>query len=323
MTLVADVAIRHAIGDESPVQQGHLQRAVEEIDTSIAGWLDRYDDHFEEDLGRSSADEPVPFDDLPGMADLAADLERRVLEPVRNADGYERYDVPGVDGALLYGPPDAGKTSLARSLAAELERPIVELSPDRFRREGVDDPADRAAEIVEDAREIAPSVLVLDDLDELAPASGGSRATKRVATRLESLLPTLGDDVLVVATARRIEDVNIDVLHAGTFDERIEVPPPDRATRAAILDDALPSGFLAADVDLETVADATADFSIRDVRHLAGRVAREAVRREEQITTERLVAEADAVEATLEGWDEPRIDAPMRDAIPDGFDRRR
>ncbi len=54
------MAIRHAIADESPVEQGHLQQALEEIDTSIAGWLDRYEDHFDEDLGRSSADDPVP-----------------------------------------------------------------------------------------------------------------------------------------------------------------------------------------------------------------------------------------------------------------------
>ncbi len=137
-----------------------------------------------------------------------------------------------------------------------------------------------------------------------------------MTTRLETLLPTLGDDVLVVATARSVDGVNIDVLHAGTFDERIEVPPPDGTTRAAILADSLPEGFLHAEMDLEAVAEATAGFSIRDVRHLAGRVAREALRREEQITTDRLVAEADAIEATLAagtnplanaaGWDSPR-----------------
>ncbi len=69
------------------------------------------------------------------MDELTAQLERRVLEPVRNPDGYERYAVPAVDGVLLYGPPDAGKTSLAQSLAAELNRPIVELSVGRFHQE--------------------------------------------------------------------------------------------------------------------------------------------------------------------------------------------
>ncbi|NGM67475.1 AAA family ATPase [Natronolimnobius sp. AArcel1] len=325
VTLVADVAIRHAIGDESPVEQGHLQQAVSEIDTSIAGWLDRYEDHFGEELGRSSADEPVALDSLPGMEDIGAELERRVLEPVRNPDGYERYEVPAVDGVLLYGPPDAGKTSLAQSLAAELDRPIVELSTARFHQEGVDEPADRAAEIIEDARSLAPCVLMLDDLDELAPTSGGSRATRRVTTRLETLLPTLGDDVLVVATTRSVDGVNIDVLHAGTFDERIEVPPPDGTTRAAILAKSLPDGFLAADIDLETVAEATAGFSIRDVRHLAGRVAREALRREEQITTDRLIAEADGVEATLAGWHESasqRGEMGLTE-IPDVIERQR
>ncbi|SER22358.1 AAA family ATPase [Natrinema salaciae] len=323
VTVLADVAIRHAIADETSVRQSHLRQAVDEIDTSIPGWLDRYEDRFDEDLGRSSTEEPVSFDDLPGMDDLTAAIERRVFDPIRNADGYERYGVTPVDGALLYGPPDAGKTTLARSIAAELDRPTVEISPDRFRREAVDDPADRAAEIIEDARSIAPSVLVLDDLDELAPASGGSRATRQVATRLETLLPTLEDDVLVVGTARAIDRVHIDVLHAGTFDERIEVPPPDARTRGAVLDDALPGGIVAEDVDLATVADATEGFSIRDVRHLAGRVGREAVRREEQITTERLVAEADAVEATLEGWDGPQFDGLPSSIAPDGGGRPR
>ncbi|WP_226004329.1 AAA family ATPase [Natrinema salinisoli] len=323
VTMLADVAIRHAIADETSVRQSHLRQAVDEIDTSIPGWLDRYDDRFDEDLGRSSTEDPVPFDDLPGMDDLTAAIERRLFDPIHNADGYERYGVAPVDGALLYGPPDAGKTTLARSIAAELDRPIVEISPDRFRREGVDDPADRVAEIIEDARSIAPSVLVLDDLDELAPASGGSRAIRRVATRLATLLPTLEDDVLVIGTARAVERVNVDVLHAGTFDERIEVPPPDGRTRAAILADALPDGIVAEDVDLGAVADATEGFSIRDVRHLAGRVGREAVRHEEHITTDRLVGEADAVEATLDGWGGRPVDGPNPEVIPDGLGQHR
>ena len=150
----------------------------------------------------------------------------------------------------------------------------------------------------------APSVLVLDDVDELAPASGGSRATKRIASRLESLLPTLPDEVLVVGTARSIDGVTVDVLHAGAFDERIEVPPPNDETRIAILENAVSAGFLAPSVDVDAVADATAGFSIRDVRHLAGRVARDAIRREKQITTDRLVSEADEIKATLQQWDE-------------------
>ncbi|WP_254762073.1 AAA family ATPase [Natrinema marinum] len=323
VTVLADVAIRHAIADESPVEQSHLLRAVDEIDTSIPGWLDRYEGRFGEDLGRSATEEQVSFADLPGMNDLTAAVERRVLDPIRNADGYERHGVAPVDGALLYGPPDAGKTTLARSIAAELDRPIVEISSDRFRREGVDEPADRVAEIVEDARSIAPSVLLLDDLDELAPVSGGSRTTRRIKTRLATLLPTLEDDVLVIGTARAVDRVDIDVLHAGTFDERIEVPPPDGTTRAAILDEMLPGGIVADDVDIDVVADATAGFSIRDVRHLAGRVGREAVRQEAQITTDRLVAEADAVEATLEGWDGGRSGELTPELVPDSLGRHR
>lgn len=305
--LVAQVAIRHAIGDESPVEQAHLQQAVQETETSIPGWLDRYDDRFEEDLVRGPDDDPVPFRELPGMDEVTEMLERRVLEPVRNGDRYERHDVAPVHGTLLYGPPDAGKTTLARSLAAELDRPVLEISPDRFRREGTTDLADRAAEIVEDAREAAPSVLVLDDIEELAPATGGSRQHRAVASRLAALLPTLVDEqVLVVGTAGDVGAIDVDVLHAGTFDERIEVPPPTPQTRAEILADALPTGSIADCVDVDTVGEATEGFSIRDVRHLAGRVGREALRRDEQVTTERLLAEAEAIEATLAGWESKR-----------------
>ncbi len=303
VTLVADIAIRHAIADESPVTQAHLLQAVDETETSIPDWLDRYEDRFEEDLGRSSSEEPTSFEELPGMTEITSVIERRVLGPVRNAAGYERLEVPPVDGALLYGPPDAGKTSLARSIAAELDRPVVEISPDRFRLESVDDPAERTAEIIEDARSAAPSVLLLDDLDELAPKSGGSRATVGVGTQLQTLLPTLGAEVLVVGTARSVGGIDVDVLHAGTFDERIEVPPPDERTHIAILDDVLRDELFAEEIDLETVAEATAGFSIRDTRHLAGRLAREAIRREEQITTERLLEEAETVEPTLESWE--------------------
>ncbi|MWV40474.1 AAA family ATPase [Natrialba sp. INN-245] len=323
VSLLATVAIRHAIADESPVEQSHLQQAVDETDTSIPNWLDRYEDRFDEDLGRWSSDDPVAFDDLAGMDDLVAELERRVLQPVRYRDGYERYDVDPVDGALLYGPPDAGKSSLARSIAAELGRPIVEVSPDRFHRESVDDPADRVAELVEDARSTAPSVLVLDDVDELAPESGGSRATARVAARLESLLPTLEEDVFVVATARAIERVDVDVLHAGAFDERLEVPPPTGETRVAILTDGLPDRFVAETVYGDAVAEATDGFSIRDVRYLAGRVARDALREETRITTDGIVETADEIEATLEEWRGSRTGGLTPEAVPDGSGRGR
>jgi len=313
--LLGDVAARHAIADEAPIQQSHLQQALAETETSIPGWLDRYEDRFEEDLRRGPTQEPVPFEELPGMEEIAETVDRRVLGPVRHAEYYEEYGVEPVHGALLVGPPDAGKSTVARSIAAELDRDSIEISPDRFRREGVTELADRAAEIVEDARDAAPSVLLLDDLEELAPADGGSHAHRELASRLASLLPTLeGDEVLVVGTAGSIGAVDADVLHAGAFDERIEVPPPDGATRAAILGDELPGTMVESDVELAAVAEATEGFSIRDLRHLAGRVARQALRREEKVSTDRLVEEAEAVEPTLADW-QPSRSAPAAEDI--------
>ncbi len=321
VSLLATVAIRHAIADESPVEQSHLQQAVDETDTSIPNWLDRYEDRFDEDLGRWSSDDPVAFDDLAGMDDLVAELERRVLQPVRYRDGYERYDVDPVDGALLYGPPDAGRVR-SRDRSPRNSAADRRGEPRPVPQESVDDPADRVAELVEDARSTARACwysTTWTNLRRSRAVRGRPHASRPDSSRCcrRSKRTFRRGDGASDRTSRRRRPPR------GAFDERLEVPPPTGETRVAILTDGLPDRFVAETVDVDAVAEATDGFSIRDVRYLAGRVARDALREETRITTDGIVETADEIEATLEEWRGSRTGGLTPEAVPDGSGRGR
>jgi SpoVK/Ycf46/Vps4 family AAA+-type ATPase len=307
LALIADTAARFALADDQPVGTDHLARAVEDVDSSIPSWLDRYEDDDARlvrpsgvsmaAVGDAETTVDRDLDAVAGMADQKRALRERVLHPVRNPERYAARGVENVDGVLLYGPPECGKTYLARALAGELDVPFLSVSPASLA--DCDDPVEGVGDAVRLARANEPCVLLVDDLDALAPADRGTAVGRRLATELEGLV---GEDVVVVGATHLLEDVDGDVLHAGTFDERVEVPPPERETRAAVLEAALDEAAVAEDIDWEAAAEELAGFAVSDLLLVAEQAARTALRDDAAVTAERIAAAADGTGSTVADW---------------------
>jgi ATP-dependent 26S proteasome regulatory subunit len=237
------------------------------------------------------------FDSVAGMTDRITALRERVLHPVRNPERYAARGVENVDGVLLYGPPGCGKTHLARALAGELGVPFLSVSPASLA--DCDDPVEGVGDAVRLARANEPCVLLVDDLDALAPADRGTAVGRRLVAELEGLV---GEDVVVVGATRLPEDVDRDLLHAGTFDERIEVPPPDRETRAAVLEAVLDEAAVAEEVDWEAAAEPLAGLAVSDLLLVAEQAARAALREDTVVTAERIAAAAEDTGSAVADW---------------------
>ncbi|WP_158057873.1 ATP-binding protein [Halorussus halophilus] len=319
LELVAERAARAALADDADIDADHLGSGIEEVETSIPSWLDRYD-HVELGAGASERDDglsvpasvslpatelidPAPsrdFDGVPGMERETTTLRERVLDPIERAEQYESYGVESLSGVLLYGPPGCGKTFLSRAAAGELGWHFLRVTPTQLAVEWEGSPAENVGEAFELAEANAPCLVFLDDLDALAP-TGRNGGEGGVTHRLAAELAAVPEDVLVVGATHLVEDVADSVLRAGCFDERIEVPPPSRATCEAVLQTAVDERLIG-DVEWERVTEQAVGHSVGDLRLVAESAARAALRDDHTATTEDFLAALDSVGSSIADW---------------------
>ncbi|MFC4449158.1 AAA family ATPase [Halorussus aquaticus] len=318
LELVAERAARAALADDADIGEAHLLSAADEVETSIAGWLDQYDVAAEGAADEEGVRRPPgvsldaeqlldappsrDFAAVPGMTETTTALRERVLDQLENPEQYEDYGVDSPDGVLLYGPPECGKTYLSRAIAGELGWPYLRVTPPALAVEWDGTPEENVGDAFEVARANAPCVLFVDDLDALTP--GGRGASDRgLSHRLAAELDATPSEVFVVGTTHLVEDVADSVLHAGCFAERVEVPLPDEETREAVLREALDDRLLG-DVDWDVVLEASTGDNVSDLRSVAQSAARAALREGEAVTTDHLVEALDAVGQSVADWSE-------------------
>lgn len=223
------------------------------------------------------------FGDVGGMSELKQTLRDKVIDPLERSDLYEEYGLSVVNGVLLYGPPGTGKTYITEALAGELGYRFIDVTPADVTSSLVGEAAENVAELFDVARENQPCLVFIDEIDALAAQrSEGAQKTQSERQMVNQLLEELssiqGEDVIVVGATNLIEEVDEAIRRSGRFDERVEVPTPDRTARKAILRIHLrDKPVLTEDVDWEAVADATEGFVASDMELVATEAAFEAI----------------------------------------------
>jgi transitional endoplasmic reticulum ATPase len=225
----------------------------------------------------------VDFGDVGGMSDLKQTLHDKVVDPLRRAELYEEYGVSVVNGVLLHGPPGTGKTYVTEALAGELGYNFVDVTPADLTSSLVGEAASNVADLFDVARANQPCLVFIDEIDAIAgQRSGGAQKTQSERQMVNQLLEELsdiqGEDVVVAAATNLLEEVDDAIRRSGRFDERIEVPPPDRTARKAILRIHLrDKPVVTDDIDWEVVADQTEGFVASDMELVATEAAFEAI----------------------------------------------
>ena len=247
-------------------------------------------------LGRSRAkrydasEQRTTFEDVAGI-DEAEDELVEIVDFLKNPDKYRRLGGAIPRGVLLSGPPGTGKTLLARAMAGEAGVPFFSLSASEFVEMVVGVGASRVRDLFKQAKEAAPAIIFIDELDAIGRARGGGSAIGGHDEREQTLNQILtemdgfsgSEGVIVVAATNRPEILDPALLRPGRFDRRVVVNPPDQVGRRLILEVHTRGKPLGDDVDLDSIASSTPGMVGADLKNLVNEAALTAARREHEV----------------------------------------
>lgn len=239
-------------------------------------------------LSRSASEEVsvgnITLDDVGDMAEARQALTEAVLWPLQHPDTFARLGVEPPRGVLLYGPPGCGKTFIVRALASTGQLSVHAVKGSELMDKWVGSSEKAVRELFRRARDSAPSLVFLDEVDALAPRRGQSfdsgvtdRVVAALLTELDGVDPLR--DVVVLGATNRPDLIDPALLRPGRLERLVFVEPPDAAARGEILRTAGKSIPLSADVDLDEVAAGLDGYSAADCVALLREAALTAMRR--------------------------------------------
>jgi len=212
----------------------------------------------------------VRWDDIGGLHDVKQRLREAVEWPLKNPKVFKRMGIRPPKGILLYGPPGTGKTLLAKAVATESEANFLSIKGPEIFSKWVGESEKAIRELFKKAKQVAPSIIFLDEIDAIAPRRGsyeGSRVTETVVNQLLTSIDGLErmNDVVIIGATNRPDIIDPSLLRPGRFDELILVGPPDKEARKEIFKIHTRNMPLADDVDLDELAELTDGYVGADI----------------------------------------------------------
>jgi cell division protease FtsH len=235
-----------------------------------------------------AADQHITFEDVAGIDEAKEELTE-IVDFLKTPDKYLKLGARIPRGVLLSGPPGTGKTLLARAVAGEAGVPFFQMSASEFVEMIVGVGASRVRDLFKEAKEAAPAIIFIDELDAVgrSRAGGGPNVSgghdereqtlNQILTEMDGFDPRTS--VIVLGATNRPEVLDPALLRPGRFDRRVVVSPPDRAGREAILRVHTRSVPLAGDVDLGAIAASTPGMVGADLANVANEAALLAAKR--------------------------------------------
>lgn len=264
----------------------------------------------------------VSFEDVAGADEAKAEL-KEIVSFLRDKETYGRLGARIPKGILLVGPPGTGKTLMARAVAGEAGVPFFSISGSEFVELFVGVGAARVRDLFQQAREAAPCIIFIDELDALGRArspfagyGGGDekeQTLNQLLAELDGFDPRVG--IVLLAATNRPEILDPALMRAGRFDRQVVMDRPDRKGREAILRVHMKKISAAADLKVEDIAGLTPGFTGADLANLVNEAAIFATRRNADAVTmedftsavERIVAGSERKSRLLKPEDRERV----------------
>ena len=226
----------------------------------------------------------VSWDDIGGLNEAKEQLRDGVELPLKNPEAFRRLGIRQAKGFLLFGPPGTGKTLMAKAVAREAQANFIATKSSDLLSKYYGESEQQISKLFARARQVAPTVIFLDEIDALAPARGGAfgepAATERVVNTILAEMDGLEElgSVIVIGATNRPTLLDPALLRPGRFDELVYVPVPEEEGRRKIIGIQTAQMPLADDVDLDLIAAETKGYTGADLENLARKAGLAALR---------------------------------------------
>ena len=225
----------------------------------------------------------VAYEDIGGLKDEIQKVREMIELPLRHPEIFEKLGIEAPKGILLHGPPGTGKTLLAKAVASESNSHFISISGPEIMSKFYGESEARLREIFKEAKEKAPSIIFIDEIDSIAPKREEvtGEVERRVVSQLLSLMDGLEarGKVIVIAATNRPNALDPALRRPGRFDREIEIKVPDKRGRLEILQIHTHNMPLDTDVDQNKVAAVTHGFVGADLEYLCKEAAMKCLRR--------------------------------------------
>ncbi len=232
------------------------------------------------------------FKDIAGMSELKETLFNDVILPLKEKELYEQYKVSVPNGMLLFGPPGCGKTFIARKFAEEINFNFIEIKPSDLASIYVHGTQEKIGKVFAEARENAPSIIFIDELDAILPNREGDlnhSYASEVNEFLAQMTECHKDGIFIIGATNRPEKIDPAILRTGRLDKVIYIPPPDLEARKALFELSLSNRPVSEGLNFLELSELSSNYASSDIVFIVNEASRNALLEREKISQKHLV----------------------------------
>ena len=227
------------------------------------------------------------FDAIAGMNELKAQLQLDVIDALHKPEEYAKYGVTIPNGMLLYGPPGCGKTFFAKHFAEEVGFNFMLATPSTLKSRFINATQENIAKMFEDAEKNAPTIIFIDEINELLPNrdSDAHEMAKSAVNEMLAQMDRTGEKGIFIIGATNYPDmIDPAMLRAGRLDKKFYLPPPDFEARKAMFEMYLKNRPLDFGMDYNSLSTLTLNYVSSDIEFLVNESSRLALKEKSRIT---------------------------------------
>lgn len=268
------------------------------------------------------------FAAIAGMEDLKNRLREEVIEPLQSPEEYERYGVTIPNGMLLYGPPGCGKTFFAKHFAEEVGFNFMCITPASLKSRYVNATQENIAQMFKEAEEKAPTIIFIDEMNELVPnrESDVHEMSRSAVNEMLAQMDRTGErGIFIIGATNYPHTIDPAILRAGRLDKKYFIGVPDKNARIALFKLYLMKRPYDFGLDYEKLATLTKNYVSADIQLIVNDASRNALKLHSKITMELLIEAIQNTHPSLNSEELKHYDyihAKMEGKLPEKKDDR-